>query len=465
MNYDIVIVGAGPAGMAAATEAAGVGAAVLLLDDQATPGGQIYRAIEAISERRGAILGKDYVSGRGLVETFRKSGGDYVSGATVWQVTDQREVGYSANGKARLVRAPFILIATGAMERPFPVPGWTLPGVMMAGAAQTMLKTSGIAAEDAVFAGSGPLLYLVAYQYLKAGVRIAALLDTTPRSNRLAAMTHLPGALRRLDLLSKGRRWLSEIKASGIPIIDQVTGLEISGNGAVDAVTYKTHAGGSGAFKTSHVLLHQGVVPNVNLSMASGIDHIWNDRQLCWQPKTDSWARTNIEGLLVAGDGGGIGGALAAEASGRIAALGAMEAIGKIDEKKRNANVASARHVLKQEQQFRPFIDTWFRPSDHFRVPENDKTIVCRCEELTLGDLKEVITIGLAGPNQLKSFCRAGMGPCQGRFCGLTVQELIARQTGRHASDVGYYRLRPPIKPLTLNELADLEADAPGNEN
>ncbi len=157
----------------------------------------------------------------------------------------------------------------------------------------------------------------------------------------------------------------------------------------------------------------EGIVPNVNLSMAAGIDHVWDDRQLCWRPNVDEWGRTSIDGLLIAGDGGGIGGARAAEADGRISALGALEAVGKIDASTRDERAAHSLRVRKEERYLRPFLDAWVRPANQFRVPENPKTIVCRCEELTVADLKEVITIGLEGPNQLKSFCRAGMGPCQ----------------------------------------------------
>lgn len=471
MNHDLIIVGAGPAGMAAATTAAEAGARVLLLDDQPTPGGQIYRAIEANSAAnseagaRAQALGADYAAGRDLSVAFRGQNIDYVADATVWQVTDGREVGYSAAGKAKLVRAPWVLLATGALERPFPIPGWTLPGVMMAGAAQTMLKSSGLAAEGAVFAGSGPLLYLVVHQYLQAGVKVAALLDTTARDNRARALPHLAGALARWDLMAKGRRWIAAIKRRGTKVIGGVSALRVIGDDAATGVAYRVAAGGWREIAAEHVFLHQGVAPNVNLAMAAGVEHDWDEAALCWRPALDDWGRANIDGLVIAGDGAGIGGALAAEAAGRIAALGCLADLGKIDAPERDRRVKEPRARLARERRVRPFLDAWFRPADHFRVPVDDSTVVCRCEELTAKDICDVIDIGLAGPNQLKSYCRAGMGPCQGRFCGLTVQELIARETKRAPADVGYYRLRPPIKPLALDELAELEALPEANED
>jgi len=457
MGHDVIVIGAGPAGMSAATTAAESGAKVLLLDDQPAPGGQIYRGIENAPKSRTDILGEDYLCGQSLAARFRRSGADYQPDTDVWQVTDEGEVGYSAEGRATLVRTPWIVIATGAMERPFPVQGWTLPGVMMAGAAQTLLKSSAIAAEGAVFAGCGPLLYLIVHQYLRAGISVAAVIDTTDRANRKRALLHIPAALSRWDLLAKGRRWMHEIKRSGTPVITGVTDLRICGEDAADGVAYRVGKGVWQEIASPHVFLHQGVVPNVNLSMSVGLTHDWDRRQLCWRPRTDEWGQASVDGIVIAGDGAGIHGALAAQAAGEISALGILCKAGQIAVPMRDQKAQVLRRILAKEQRIRPFLDAWFRPADHFRVPRDDGAIVCRCEELTFKDIVDTIDIGLAGPNQLKSFCRAGMGPCQGRFCGLTVQELIARETAQTAEAVGYYRLRPPIKPLLLEELANLQ--------
>ena len=160
---------------------------------------------------------------------------------------------------------------------------------MMAGAAQTLLKSSGVAAEGAIFAGCGPLLYLVARQYLRAGVNIAAVVDTTPKANRMGALPHLPHALLRWDLLAKGRRWISEIRRSGTPLIQNATALKVIGDKAAQSLVYKTADVDWREIKATHIFLHQGIVPNVNLSMAAGLDHSWDNRQLCWRPLTDAW--------------------------------------------------------------------------------------------------------------------------------------------------------------------------------
>ncbi len=194
--------------------------------------------------------------------------------------------------------------------------------------------------------------------------------------------------------------------------------------------------------------------------MAAGCAHEWDPAQICWRPRTDDWGETSLPGIAVAGDGAGIFGAQAAEHAGRIAALGALVRLGRLSGEKSHHRSKPHRLALARECKARPFLDALFRPGKSFRIPGQPETLVCRCEEVTAGRIRETVAAGCAGPNQLKAFCRAGMGPCQGRFCGLTVSELIAEETGRPMAEVGYYRLRPPVKPLLLEELANLDSPA-----
>jgi len=425
-HYDIVVVGAGPAGMAAATVAAEHGACVLLLDEQPVAGGQIYRAVgrQTLTDR--SILGRDYYHGQDLVSALQKSGAKHVAGATVWQVSPQREVGFSKDGVARLLTADQVILAGGAQERPFPIPGWTLAGVMSAGGAQVLLKSAGLAEPDAVFAGTGPLLYLVANQYLKAGIPIRAILDTTPRANTLRALPHLPAALTHVGALMKGRRWIAELRAAGVPFVKGVEDLKLVGVDALTRVEY-CRRGSWHWIDASRVFLHQGVVPDVNLAMAAGCAHRWSDAQLCWHAVTDAWAETDVPGIAIAGDAIGIGGARAAEFLGRIAGYGALKRSARLDGQQCDRLAAPSRRGLATEMRLRPFLDAMFRPSRQFRVPNDDTTIVCRCEEVPAARIRESIALGCIGPNQLKGFSRCGMGPCQGRLCGLTISEMIAR--------------------------------------
>lgn len=457
-SVDVAVIGAGPAGMAAAVAAARAGLSVDLLDEQACAGGQIYRGLEHCDPQRLAILGPDYAAGSELLAQFGESGARHVRGASVWQVARDRSIDYLHEGRSVRLQARQVILCSGALERPFPIPGWTLPGVMTAGAAQILLKESGVVPqEDVVLAGCGPLLYLLGWQYLRAGVRIRAIVDTTGPADYWQAMRHVGGALAAWPVLAKGLRLLHALKSHRVPFHSGATALAIEGTQAAQALRFK--AGGRQHRLASRlVLLHQGVVPNTQFTWSLRAAHDWDAGQLCWRPRVDSWGELDQPGIFVAGDGRGIGGANAAPAQGRLAALAVAHRLGRIDSHQRDTLAATQRRALRAALRIRPFLDALYRPKLANRVPTG-ATIVCRCEEVTADAILGYVGLGCVGPNQTKAFGRCGMGPCQGRMCGLTVTELIAVGTGLAPQEVGYYRIRPPIKPITLGELAAGEVE------
>ena len=455
-HYDLAVIGAGPAGMAAAIEASRNNMKVLVLDDQPAAGGQVYRQIDRNYHKNEELffLGEDYWLGKKLVEDFKHSSAEFFPESRVWQIAQDKQVFFSRKGRAYQVKANFILISTGAAERPMPIPGWTLPGVMSVGGAQTLLKSDNSGADGAVFAGSGPLFYLTIWQYLNAGFKVGAVIDTAPgRLSWSHYLWALP-ALLQLNLLLKGLRWRSHIRKN-TKYFSEVRSVSILGQSAVEGVSFMDKCGEKKKLYASHVFLHQGVVPNVNLTMATGLKHYWCPRQLCWHPETNIYGESSLEGIFVAGDGSGIAGASAAILAGKTAAKHIFQYsrrpsifITLLSKFKRYKHVAA-----------RPFLDNLFRPPKEWRVPLEDETIVCRCEALKKADISYAISLGVTGPNQLKSFCRAGMGRCQGRMCGLTIQKMIADNNNLPEKDIGYFRLRPPIRPLTVGELASLADD------
>ena len=450
-QYDVAVIGAGPAGLTAASLCARAGFSTVLFDEQQAPGGQIYRAVTRSPIPRRMALGDDYWAGDKIAREFLASGAQYVPGATVWSLTPEREIGVSLRGGSVLTQATYVVIATGALERPFPIPGWTLPGVMTAGAAQTMLKSSGIVPDGrTVLAGSGPLLWLLAWQYLNAGAKLEAILDTTPRSNRSRAMPHVLPFLFS-PYLRKGLSLLWSVRRR-VNVISNVVDLAAEGDSQVTAVRYRTASGTQQSIAVDNLLLHQGVVPNVNLAMSVGIEHRWDDTQLCWAPVVSAFGATSMAGIYIAGDGAGIAGGQAAAWAGMLSAADIVH-VAKPKIAKSAAKLAST--ALAGFTRGRKFLDMMYRPAPQFRIPTGD-TIVCRCEEVTAKQVVETVALGCQGPNQMKSFLRCGMGPCQGRLCGLTVTELIARERNVPQQQVGYYRLRPPVKPITVAELAAL---------
>lgn len=455
-TFDVIVVGAGPAGLSAAVEARSLGLTVALLDEQPFVGGQIYRAIEASSEARRKVLGPDYRAGAELAKAFAASGAVHIAAAAVWNVDRDRTVSYLHDGVSKKVQGGSLVLASGAMERPFPIKGWTLPGVMGAGAAQILFKTAGaVPREPVVLAGCGPLLFLLAQQYLEAGVRLKALVHTTGNRDYLRAASHLAGALRGWKDLSKGARMLQQIRAHGVDTYGGCHDFAIEGTDQAEGMTFM-HRGRRKRVESPLVLLHQGVVPNTQLSWSLRAEHRWSDSQLCWVPVTDSDGQIERSAIYIAGDSRGIVGAKASACQGRLAAVAIARKLSRTTAGALDARKAEITRGFNDSVHIRPFLDELYRPLDTHRIPKDPAVTVCRCEEVTAGDIRKYVEVGCLGPNQTKAFGRCGMGPCQGRLCGLTVTELIAHERKLHPSDVGYYRIRPPIKPVTLGELANI---------
>jgi len=306
-----------------------------------------------------------------------------------------------------------------------------------------------------VVAGCGPLALLVTQQLIAAGANVQALLETTRTGDYLSAARHLPKALRARSYLSKGMKMRRSIRAAGVAIHSCVEKLAAAGGDHVQSISFQ-RGSSQNEIEVDSLFLHFGVAPNTQITRQVGCDHEWYEAQRYWRPVRNDWGATSCEAIAIAGDGGGIDGAVAAALTGRLAALDAACRQGVIDNSERDRRATPIRAELETHNAIRPLLDALFTPPQDICAPPDDATIVCRCEEVTAGDIREAVALGAMGPNQLKSFTRCGMGPCQGRMCGLTAAELIAEANGETVKNVGYYRIRPPIKPVTLGELASM---------
>lgn len=454
-THDLVVIGAGPAGMSAALTGASLGLRTLLIDEQHGPGGQIYRNVDSTPPSVAAILGPDYRYGQAITNRLVTSEVEVMSGTMVWDVARDLTVTAQREGRSFQIRAPQLIAATGAMERSSTVPGWTLPGVLNAGAAQIAMKgASSVPEGRVVLAGSGPLLLLVACQLLDAGVVVVGIVETSPFSNRLRALRYLPAALGSAPYLAKGFRMLRRLRLARVPMHSSASHLQVEGSDRATALAF-TSGGTRHRLDADVVLLHHGVVPNTQLSRLLKVDHVWDDLQVAWRPFVDAWGQSSLAGFRIAGDGSGIAGALAAEPLGTLAALGAAHALGRLTLAEATQRAIPMRRAIASQLRIRPFLDALYQPPKWISLPQ-DMTIVCRCEEVTAGRIREMARMGCQGPNQTKFFSRCGMGPCQGRICGASVTQLLADELGKSQAEVGSYHIRAPLKPISLRSIAAL---------
>ncbi|MGY4641627.1 FAD-dependent oxidoreductase [Pseudomonas sp. TE24901] len=436
----VVIVGAGPAGISAARTLLDHGIKACLVDESVRGGGQIYRRQPANFQRSAKQL---YGFEAGKAEAVHRTMDelapliDYRPETLVWNAEDGR-LDLLNNGHAESIEYAQLIVATGATDRILPVPGWTLPGVYSLGAAQIALKYQGCAiGERVAFCGSGPLLYLVAYQYAKAGAQVVAVLDCAPFSAQCRA---LPALLRQPATLAKGMYYRAWLSAHGIPVHQGATLAQIDGEQRVTGIRW-----GSRTLECDAVAFAHALRSETQLADLLGCEFTWNALNRAWLPQRDSAGRSSVNGVYLAGDGAGIMGADAAQMAGERAALAVLEDSGIAINQRRTA-------VLEQQlagiQRFRHGLETAFPFPEQWAAQAPDALILCRCEEVSVGDVRAVVDEGHWEINRVKAHCRVGMGRCQGRMCGLAAAEIVAERSGRGIEEVGRLRGQAPIKPL-----------------
>jgi thioredoxin reductase len=430
-----------------------------VLDRRQSAGGQVFHNAGEHSEADCEKLGPDYVKGHKMVRAFQRSTASFRGGSTVWNITAGK-VFVSREGKSEVLAARQILIAAGAMERPVPIPGWTLPGVLTAGAVDVMLKSSFLAPKGPVLlCGNGPLMIQTAEHLKKFNVPVAGIVLTNGLTPLIRAMPYFGGALRKPRYLARGMG-MSMRMLFGNRCFPGSRTLSVTGSSGSFAVKF-TALGKNRSLQGENVLLHGGIIPETRITRLLRCRHVWNPLQRYWHVDTDIWGRTTAPGMRVAGDCAGVRGADAALELGRLSALDAARELGAITMDKRDAEASASLRALREHTAMQRFMDRLFAPSEDSLVPA-DEAIVCRCEELTAGELKKAIVAGCLSLDGLKSQARPGMGMCQGRMCGPAVAELIAQACGLPMERLDPYHAQFPLFPITLRELIDMSIPPEG---
>jgi len=452
--YDVVIIGAGPAGIKSVLSLQELGLKIALIDEASTLGGQIYKNVEKNAKHK-ELFKEEYLKGLDFIKKVNFENIDYIHDASVWSISSKQEIYYSKENTSYKIEAKKIIIATGSMERPCPVKGWTLPGVMGATAAQIILKESSIIKDDAVFVGTGPLFYYVIAQYLDAGAKIKAIIDTTPIANYLKAFKYLPKALLDMGPLLKGLSFFIKFKKHDVKIYNFIDDISFEGNEELEKVVF-TNGSKKVSIDTNIAFVHNGLAPNINLQLQAGCEYEFSKVTRTINITTDEYMQSSVDNIFVVGDGKSIRGVDVAIVEAKIASLKVAESFHKIPNDSFSSEFKMYLKELNSYMYLRDFLDTLYLPSTKLLLPSGDDVVVCRCEEVTLKDIKDSLEIDCRGPNSIKSFTRCGMGSCQARFCGLTLLEIISRETKVPIDELKYLRIRSPIKPVRIEEMGRL---------
>jgi len=410
LQFDILIVGAGPAGIAAACTAADSGARVAVVDDNPAPGGQIWRGMEehtpsAQASEWGAKLARSNVT--------------HISGATVVAQPAENVIAAETFERTLFLHFEKLVIATGARERFLPFPGWTLPGVMGAGGLQALVKSGmTIAGKRVVIAGSGPLLLAVAEYLQRRGARILMIAEQAPVSRVRAFGMRLARHPSKLWQALKLRRSLG-----GIPY--RFSAWPVAAGGAEKLEWVEISEGGhKSRFKCDYVACGFHLVPNIELADLLGCEIARG------AVRVNEWQQTSAANIYCAGEPCGIGGVETALVEGQIAGYAAA---GKQERARAHfGERASARS-------FADLLERTFALRNELRALAAPETFVCRCEDVTHERMKPY-----SDWRSAKLQTRCGMGPCQGRVCGPAAEFLFGWKVEA---------VRPPIFPARIETL------------
>jgi hydrogen cyanide synthase HcnB len=443
-----VIVGAGPAGIRAAQALVARGLAPVVIDEGGTWGGQIYRQPPANFSRSAAeIYGFEASRAQAVHATMASisSSIDYRPRTLVWNA-EHGELYLFDGERTQSLPYTHLIVATGATDRVLPFTGWTTPGVFSLGGAQVALKFQGCAIGAAVaFVGTGPLLFLVAYQYARAGVNVVAVLDAATWADKAAALAQM---MHKPAVVAKGFYYVAWLRAQGVPIRTGVRPMRVLGEDRVSGLVWSNGRGerelACDAIGFGHALRSE-----TQLADLLGCRFRFDAVARTHLPEFDAARRSSVLGVYLAGDGAGIMGADAAERAGERAALALLEDAGMSIDRARASRLerelaASARFRCGLERAF-PFPENW-------AAKVSDDLVVCRCEQITAGELRRTVReTGVAEINLLKALSRVGMGRCQGRTCGTAAVEILAHARGCARQDVGRLRAQPPLKPIPVS--------------
>ena len=466
--YDVIVVGAGPAGLAAATRAAGLGASIALVDAGPVPGGQYWRhpapTADGLQPHDVAHLHHDLGAYRELLRQLDRvqETGAHFAEHDVWTI-GATESGFvvhavdrSGGGERSIeLRGHRLVLAPGAYDRQIPFPGWDLPGVMTAGGAQALLKGHGVTAGRRVLvAGTGPFLLPVAAGLAESGATVVGVHEA---ASPLRWLRHLGAVARNAGKLGEGAGYAAKLVTHKVPVRARSMVVAAHGDTALESVTVarvdadgNVAAGSEQTIEVDTLAVGWGFTPQLELPLALGCaTRVDADGSVVCV--VDDHQQSSVPGVYIAGEACGVGGAALAVVEGVLAGAAAA------------GSPAEDRRLLRQRTALRAFASAMHRahpvPRSWLRRLEDD-TVVCRCEEVTHGRLRHAAEhLAASDARTAKLVARPGMGWCQGRICGYATACIMA-DLREEPVVTGGTGERPVAAPLTLGLLARDHAES-----
>lgn len=470
LEPDLLVVGAGAGGLSAAAAAAELGASVIVLDERRHPGGQYFKQLVPGLGVPVSDQDAQHQAGRALIDRALAAGVEILGDTEAWGAFAPTEIRAVRAGEESLTLRPRrLVLATGGYERGVPVPGWTLPGFFTTGAVQTFLRSYHVRpGHRMAVAGNGPLNLQVAAELVRAGVEVSVVAElgrpTSPRRGLdVARMALLSPRLAR-----QGAGYLATLTRARVPRLYGSTVIRAAGDGRVQSVTTasvdadgQAVAGTEQEWEVDAVCVGHGFLPSHELARQLGLDHTYDRARKELSTVRDHRGKTGAEHVWVVGDGGGIDGAPLAQAMGTLAGLDIARSLGASMSGARSREAAAERSA-RTHGRFQERLRRLYAAPDLGLALAAPDTVVCRCEGITRAELVEAH--GRTGAPQLgsvKRATRAGMGRCQGRYCGPLLAQLIATRDGVEPDDRSGFAPRAPAKPVLVGQLARKEQERP----
>jgi len=457
-KVDLVVLGAGPAGVAAANVASKEGAEVVIIDENSSAGGQIYRAPPNEFQPQNSFKSDEFREGEKQRNILKNSNVKALFKHRVWSVSSDLVVSTVGPNGLSSWHARSLIIANGALERIIPFPGWTIPGVIGLAASTILLKSQYVLpGQSTVVAGCGPLLIAVANGIIKSGGKVSAIIDLNSKSDWIKAF---PRLLSRPDQLFKGMSWFANIMKAGIKLygghavtntkqVDNVLRISIapinSAGSILDSKNQKIVEGDC-------LAIGHGLFPSTEITRLLKAKHIYDPYKGGWVPLIDDDFRSSIPGVYIAGDATGISGAFSAVQKGRIAGMAAVRDLNVMSSQKYKAKKKSELIILKKNENFGKAAARLMKFRPELIQTITSETIVCRCEDVFRSEIDEAIESGARDLNQLKAWTRCGMGPCQGRTCSEAIEAILASKVGSREL-AGQWTGRTPLRPVPIEQI------------